>query len=534
MLNAHSQICVPHELQILFEESGNGRRLLEVFESNDHTRFVSEDYIRLIEERCPYRIQEYFDLKGFFKGRKYPEKDLQQLSTDLFTAIAQSKGKSYFIEQTPWYGQHIPALNKIFPRAKFIHVIRDGRDVAISFARTPWWSNEVLENLRRWEREATVILRDSSEILTSNQVMLIRYEDLVHCTEKTLRDACVFLGVIFEPSMLDSSIYISYESYQKDKNGKISSEALRRWKRNSNKPTFTGSVQSWKTYKGVDFRNVSDKVTKLLLQLGYEQLTNPPMTPPQGKNSLTDALRDTIRYLMPRSSQPNPSPINNGSHANTDPFFDTLRRLGYVPSHIVDVGANRGNWTRTAMKYFPGIRYTMFEPQEKMRSEVEDLLQKTGVEFHCMGAGPMNSTMKLTQHEWDDSHTFALTSEQADDLGYPQVDVPVVALDDFFKERGLPKIDILKIDAEGWDLEVLKGAAKTATEADIVLMEASVLNPVFQNTVEKVLAAMSLLGFTLLDITDLNRTKKDNALWLVELAFVKQEGSLKKAIQSYI
>jgi hypothetical protein len=142
--------------------------------------------------------------------------------------------------------------------------------------------------------------------------------------------------------------------------------------------------------------------------------------------------------------------------------------------------------------------------------------------------------MNLTQHEWDDSHTFALTSQQAEDLGYPQIEVPVVALDDFFKERGLPKIDILKIDAEGWDLEVLKGATNTATQADVVLMEASVLNPVFTNTVEEVVGAMSRLGFVLFDITDLNRTMKHGALWLVELAFVKKDGDLRKAIQTYV
>jgi FkbM family methyltransferase len=224
----------------------------------------------------------------------------------------------------------------------------------------------------------------------------------------------------------------------------------------------------------------------------------------------------------------------NSCHANTPSFFSCLKKLDYYPRHVVDVGANRGNWTRTAMQYFPGIRYTMFEPQAKMRNEVADLLIHPNVEFHCMGAGPVNSTMKLTQHEWDDSHTFALTPKQAEDFGYPQVEVPVVALDDFFHGKGLPSVDILKIDAEGWDLEVLKGAAKTAAGADVVLMEASVLNPIFKNTVQEVIDAMSRMGFVLFDITDLNRTAKHGALWLVELAFVRSDGFLRNAIQTYL
>jgi len=140
----------------------------------------------------------------------------------------------------------------------------------------------------------------------------------------------------------------------------------------------------------------------------------------------------------------------------------------------------------------------------------------------------MNSSMLLTQHERDDSHTFALSEQQALDYGYTQVEIPVVALDDFIEKRGLPKVNILKIDAEGWDLEVLKGAHKTASEADIVLLEAAVLNPVFTNTVEEVVGVMSRLGFLLFDITDLNRTATNGALWLVELAFVKKDGVLRR------
>ena len=270
MLNTHSSICVPPELQILHEESGNARRLFAIFKSGEQVDFVADDYIRLIEECCPYRIHEYFDLKEFFKVRDYPEKDLGQLAIDLFTAIAHSKGKSYFIEQTPWYGQHIRALSRLFPGAKVIHLIRDGRDVALSFARTPWWSHDVIENLRRWEREASVILRDSSEVLKPEQVFLVRYEDLVHEPERVTKEICCFLGVEFESGMLDPSKYIRYESLQKGNLEWTSSQAQHRWERDSKKPTFTDSVQAWKTHGEVDFGEAGEKVEELLFRLGYE------------------------------------------------------------------------------------------------------------------------------------------------------------------------------------------------------------------------------------------------------------------------
>jgi len=274
MLNAHQSICVPHELQILTEEDGNGSRLFEVFQTGSNSTFVADDYIRLIEERCPYRIQEYFDLDSFFRARTYPDENLRRLVSDLFTEIARSKGKSWFIEQTPWYGQHIPKISRLFPDAKFIHVIRDGRDVAISFSRTPWWSKDVISNLNRWEREVSVILRDSSLNLKYNQAHLVRYEDLVLDSENVLRDICSFLGIEYNASMLDAERYFRYESLLKDNDNKTSSNEYKIWDRKSEKPTFTGSIQAWKREKKIDFCNTHSRVNDLLLRFGYEKINS--------------------------------------------------------------------------------------------------------------------------------------------------------------------------------------------------------------------------------------------------------------------
>src|SRR5260370_24672724 len=57
-----------------------------------------------------------------------------------------------------------------------------------------------------------------------------------------------------------------------------------------------------------------------------------------------------------------------------DPFFTLLQRLGFAPKHIIDVGANRGLWTRTAIKHFPDARYTLVEPQSHLKSHIQDLV----------------------------------------------------------------------------------------------------------------------------------------------------------------
>lgn len=250
-----------------------------------------------------------------------------------------------------------------------------------------------------------------------------------------------------------------------------------------------------------------------------------------------DKLGNRMRRVADRLAPLPPKPIKiipeaNASHARTEPFFDCLTRLQYSPGYIIDIGANRGNWTRTAMRFFPNARYTLFEPQASLLAG-SDFSTNPNVQIFNVGVGPTSGVMKLTTHERDDSFSFAVSSEVAEKNGHKQIDTPVVALDEFLRNQGIPFANMLKIDAEGWDLEVLRGAVEAVENADIVLVEAAVLNKSFTNTIDRVINEMTNRGLVLFDVTDLNRTTKQNALWLVELAFVKQDSFLNLEVTDY-
>jgi len=57
-------------------------------------------------------------------------------------------------------------------------------------------------------------------------------------------------------------------------------------------------------------------------------------------------------------------------------FFEAIQRLGFAPHHIIDVGANRGNWTRSAIRFFPKAQYTLVEPQDQLKAHIQDLLDR--------------------------------------------------------------------------------------------------------------------------------------------------------------
>jgi FkbM family methyltransferase len=216
-----------------------------------------------------------------------------------------------------------------------------------------------------------------------------------------------------------------------------------------------------------------------------------------------------------------------------DHFFSLLRGLSFAPKNILDVGANHGNWTRTALKYFPDARYTLVEPQDHLRTHIQDLLDRgCKIQWINAGAGDKSGSLPFTLARRDDSCTFALTEKQAREAGFPQAAIAIKTLNEIAASTSALPPDMVKIDAEGFDLRVLAGASDLLGKTDIFLVEAEVCGP-YENSVAKVVNFMAEAGYRVLDITDINRSPKFGVLWLCELAFLRDTSSLLNAVTSY-
>ena len=111
--------------------------------------------------------------------------------------------------------------------------------------------------------------------------------------------------------------------------------------------------------------------------------------------------------------------------------------------------------------------------------------------------------------------------------------VSVRTLNEIVSASQMPAPDMIKIDAEGFDLKVLEGASDLFGQTDVFLVEAVVCCVDYQNTVLDVVQFMANVGYRLIDITDLNRSPKDNVLWLCELVFLRNASSLLESANSY-
>ncbi len=208
-----------------------------------------------------------------------------------------------------------------------------------------------------------------------------------------------------------------------------------------------------------------------------------------------------------------------------DNFYSVLKNLQFNPRHIVDVGANHGSWTREALVFFPDAYYTLLEPQYWMEDSVKDLIvANPKIKFHAVGAGAAPGTFKFTLVDRDDSCSFRYTEEDARKEGLKQIDIPVVTLNQLLSGSDRPLPDLIKIDAEGLDIEVLNGASDYFGKTEIFMVEAAVVNKEFNNNIQKLINYMDEKGYNLFDITDLNRPFQPPVLWLVELVFVRKGG----------
>jgi hypothetical protein len=127
----------------------------------------------------------------------------------VFEVYAEHEGKPRWGDKTPLYMQHLPVLERLFPDAVWVHLVRDGRDAALSFLELPegfsgkTWAlpRTPAQFAARWRTEILAARRLGSHV--GGRYLELRYEDLVVEPERELRRVCEHAALAWEPVMLD-------------------------------------------------------------------------------------------------------------------------------------------------------------------------------------------------------------------------------------------------------------------------------------------------------------------------------------------
>jgi hypothetical protein len=190
MLDAHSELAIPpetHFLPKLFkacEGEGDARaRVLELL--SNHRRWP--DFELSVDA-----VAERLDGEGPL--------DPGDAARAFYEAYAAKHGKARWGEKTPQYVKVMGKIASNLPEARFIHLIRDGRAVALSLMEVSWGPSTASEAAELWVELIGGARRKAGRL---PHYLELRYEDLIADPEPVVRAACGLAELEFEPAMLD-------------------------------------------------------------------------------------------------------------------------------------------------------------------------------------------------------------------------------------------------------------------------------------------------------------------------------------------
>jgi FkbM family methyltransferase len=159
-----------------------------------------------------------------------------------------------------------------------------------------------------------------------------------------------------------------------------------------------------------------------------------------------------------------------------DPWNDITKALGWRNFEtFVDVGANAGQSVDAMLRFQPAARVWAFEPSSEVFAKLNARFEANR-RIRCSdlalsnfdGKGTLNVTRTSVQSHLDRGTDV---SPVAQEEIVERVEVEVRTLDSFCSENGIAKIDYLKIDAEGSDLDVLQGGERMLRNGDVFVIQ---------------------------------------------------------------
>lgn len=179
----------------------------------------------------------------------------------IFSFFARKRNKARWGDKTPGYITCVPLILELFPQAKVLHIIRDGRDVVSSILPLSFGPNTAYLAARRWKHLIERGLECAQK--WPERVMTLHYETLIDDPEKQLRQICDFIGEEFHPDMLN---------YHKDSSKRVPRHTIHA---NVAKPVNKSRCGRWKKdLSPRQARIVEAIIAPQLAKLGYE-VANP-------------------------------------------------------------------------------------------------------------------------------------------------------------------------------------------------------------------------------------------------------------------
>jgi FkbM family methyltransferase len=199
-----------------------------------------------------------------------------------------------------------------------------------------------------------------------------------------------------------------------------------------------------------------------------------------------------------------------------------LRRFGFMPRHVLDIGAHCGEWSEICLDVWPNTSICCFEPQQGPQEVLRQFAQR-----HT----PKVALKQALVGDVDrDSIPFCEIGTGSSVLASQGSTVtrPMCRVDTLIDE-GLSPPELVKIDVQGFELQVLAGFEKHLRDCQVLQIELSLL-PIVPNAalLHEVVAYLKERGFVMVDVDELIRAPSDGAVWQIDALFCREELALRQ------
>ncbi|MCA9035708.1 MAG: FkbM family methyltransferase [Planctomycetaceae bacterium] len=237
---------------------------------------------------------------------------------------------------------------------------------------------------------------------------------------------------------------------------------------------------------------------------------------------MISAIRQRLRkYLANRLRVP-----------SIESSLERLARFGYEPAGVYDVGAYKGEFTETVLSIWPTTRVTCFEPQITRIRDLERLVNSNPgiVTFEsCLLGAEVRDAVPFHLHE-----TASSVLAYSAGVQYDTTELAMTTIDEYRSRKGSLPCSLLKLDVQGYELDVLKGAEHTiCNETELILAEVNFLD-LYADVplLDKTLSWLAERDFLAYDISSLIRRPLDDALWQADFIFTRAESIFRRNKQT--
>ena len=196
-----------------------------------------------------------------------------------------------------------------------------------------------------------------------------------------------------------------------------------------------------------------------------------------------------------------------------------LAARGHAVKTVIDIGASNGSWSACLMPHFPRSQYLLIEAQSVHEPALRDYCRhNTNAQYVLAAAGEQAGEIFFDASDPFGGQASNVVTSAA------HVRVPVTTVDAEIAARGLPGPYLLKLDTHGFEVPILRGAARTLRDTEVIFMECYNfrISPECL-TFDEMCRYLAERGFRCIDLIEPLYRPYDGSLWQMDLVFVKSD-----------